>query len=126
MKTETEFGRRVIAVIRRIPPGRIASYGAVAALAGRPRAARAVGTILRVTRAAGVPAHRVVAAQGALGGFGGNLPLKRALLAREGVVVRGSRIANWRAITWPQGEMRPAAPARRATGRGSEPSGHRP
>ena len=43
----SDFTRRVIAVIRRIPPGRVASYGDVAALAGRPRAYRAVGNILR-------------------------------------------------------------------------------
>ena len=122
MSADTEFGRRVIAVIRRIPPGRIASYGDVAALAGRPRAARAVGNILRDTRAPGLPAHRVVAAQGALGGFGGNLPLKRALLASEGVVVRGTRIAHWRTIRWPHSEKRPAAPEGRATGRGASAS----
>jgi len=98
----SEFTRRVIAAIRRIPPGRIASYGVIAALAGRPRAARAVGNILRDTRVPGLPAHRVVAAQGGLGGFGGNLPLKRALLASEGVQVRGNRIVEWRARTWPR------------------------
>jgi methylated-DNA-[protein]-cysteine S-methyltransferase len=95
----------VIAAIRRIPPGRIASYGEIAALAGRPRAARAVGNILRDTGAAGLPAHRVVAAQGALGGFGGNLPLKRALLASEGIHVRGNRIVDWRTKTWPRREV---------------------
>jgi methylated-DNA-[protein]-cysteine S-methyltransferase len=93
-----------VAAIRRIPPGRIASYGTIAGLAGRPRAARAVGNILRDTRAPGLPAHRVVAANGALGGFGGNLPLKRALLASEGVQVRGNRIVDWRTRTWPRAE----------------------
>jgi len=105
----SEFTRRVIAAIRRIPPGRIATYGAIAALAGRPRAARAVGNILRDTRVPGLPAHRVVAAQGALGGFGGNLPLKRALLAGEGIQVRGKRIVEWQTRMWP----RPASRSRR-------------
>ena len=40
----TPFQRRVISVVRRIPPGRVATYGDVAARAGSPRAARAVGT----------------------------------------------------------------------------------
>jgi O-6-methylguanine DNA methyltransferase len=96
----SDFTRRVIAVIRRIPPGRIATYGDVAAMAGRARAYRAVGNILREARVPGLPAHRVIAAAGALGGYGGNLPLKRALLAQEGVVVRGNRVADWRTRRW--------------------------
>jgi methylated-DNA-[protein]-cysteine S-methyltransferase len=96
----SDFARRVIAVIRRIPAGRIASYGDVAAMAGRPRAFRAVGNILRETRAPGIPAHRVIAARGALGGFGGNLPLKRALLQREGMTVRGNRVVDWQQRRW--------------------------
>jgi methylated-DNA-[protein]-cysteine S-methyltransferase len=99
-KDTSDFTRRVIAAIRRIPPGRVASYGDVAAMAGRPRAYRAVGNILRETDAPGLPAHRVIAAAGALGGFGGNLPLKRALLAKEGVVVRGNRVVDWRQRRW--------------------------
>jgi methylated-DNA-[protein]-cysteine S-methyltransferase len=96
----SDFTRRVIAAIRRIPPGRVASYGDVAAMAGRPRAYRAVGNILRETRVPGLPAHRVIAAGGALGGFGGNLPLKRALLAQEGLTVRGNRVLDWRTRRW--------------------------
>jgi len=113
-----DFTRRVIAVIRRIPPGRVASYGDVAALAGRPRACRAVGNILRGSSAPGLPAHRVIAAGGALGGFGGNLPLKRALLMQEGVTVRGNRVVDWRAHRWGPETSRPAARAKRTTGRG--------
>jgi len=107
-RARSPFAQRVLAVICRIPPGRIASYGDVAAAAGRPRAARAVGTILSTCSAPAVPAHRVIAAQGHLGGFGGNLPLKRALLAAEGVVVRGNRVKDWRERRWTGG-----APARR-------------
>jgi O-6-methylguanine DNA methyltransferase len=117
VRGDTDFTRRVIAAIRRIPPGCVASYGEIAAVAGRPRACRAVGNILRDTRAQGLPAHRVIAAKGALGGFGGNLPLKRALLAREGVLVRGNRVVDWRERTWPArpepGEARRGGTARR-------------
>jgi methylated-DNA-[protein]-cysteine S-methyltransferase len=112
----SEFTRRVVAVIRRIPPGRIASYGTIAELAGRPRAARAVGNILRDTRVTGLPAHRVVAAHGALGGFGGNLPLKRALLAGEGIQVRRNRIVDWRTRTWPRPETSSRTPKRGTRG----------
>ena len=87
-----DFTARVLSVVRRIPPGRVATYGDVAALAGRPRAARAVGNIMRDCGRADVPCHRVIAAGGRLGGYGGNEMLKRALLVAEGVAVRGARV----------------------------------
>ena len=86
------FTERVLAVVRRIPPGTVVSYGQVAARAGKPRAARAVGNIMRDCRRPDVPCHRVIAAGGRLGGYGGNEGLKRALLAAEGLVVSGSRV----------------------------------
>ncbi|TDI20880.1 MAG: MGMT family protein [Acidobacteria bacterium] len=60
------FEARVLAVVRRIPSGRVATYGDIAALAGRPRAWRAVGTIMRTCRFPTVPCHRVIAAGGRL------------------------------------------------------------
>ena len=96
----TPFTARVISVVRRIPPGRVATYGDVAELAGRPGAARAVGNIMRDCRAPGVPCHRVIAAAGALGGYGGNLGLKRSLLQAEGIGVRGKRIRDFAACRW--------------------------
>lgn len=81
--------------VRRIPPGRIATYGDVAAAAGVPRAARAVGNIMKDCRAPAVPCHRVVAAGGRLGGYGGSEGLKRALLGAEGVAVSGARIRDF-------------------------------
>lgn len=74
----------------------MASYGEVAAAAGAPRAARAVGNIMRDCRARDVPCHRVIAAAGRLGGYGGNLELKRALLRAEGLVVARDRVRNYR------------------------------
>jgi O-6-methylguanine DNA methyltransferase len=90
----------VIAAVRRIPPGRAATYGDIAAIAGRPRAARAVGNIMRGCSDAATPCHRVVAAGGRLGGFGGNTALKRQLLVAEGLAVIGTRIRNWAAVHW--------------------------
>ena len=84
----------MLSVVRRIPPGRVATYGDVAAMAGQPRAARAVGNIMRDCRRPDVPCHRVIAAGGRLGGYGGNEGLKRALLAAEGLVVSGSRVRD--------------------------------
>ena len=84
--------------MRRIPPGRVATYGDVAALAGSPRAARAVGNIMRECGDPGTPCHRVIAAGGALGGYGGNIQLKRQLLQREGVVVVERRVKAFKEV----------------------------
>jgi alkylated DNA nucleotide flippase Atl1 len=59
------FAHRVLAIVAALPAGTVATYGEVAAEAGRPGAARAVGTILR-TRGADVPWWRVVTAAGRL------------------------------------------------------------
>ena len=93
------FHARVIAVVRRIPRGRVATYGDVAALAGRPRAWRAVGTIMRTCRIPSVPCHRVVGAGGRLGGYSDPLR-KRWLLHDEGLVVGQRTIQQFDAVRW--------------------------
>jgi O-6-methylguanine DNA methyltransferase len=98
---ETAFARRVLSIVRRIPVGRVTTYGEVARLAGKPRAARAVGNIMRAARAPGVPYHRVIAAGGGLGGYGGNLALKRSLLMAEGLTVSARRIRHFNDVKWP-------------------------
>lgn len=81
------FHRQVLKATARIPYGRTVSYGEVAAMAGRPGAARAAGTALsRNPIALIVPCHRVIRADGSIGGFGGganSISLKKHLLALE-------------------------------------------
>jgi methylated-DNA-[protein]-cysteine S-methyltransferase len=96
----TPFTRRVLAVVRRIPPGWIATYGDVARAAGRPRAARAVGTIMRTAGVPGLPYHRVIAAGGRIGGYGGAPGLKASLLAAEGLTIRRGRVLGFRERRW--------------------------
>jgi methylated-DNA-protein-cysteine methyltransferase-like protein len=86
--------RLIYAVVARIPRGRVATYGQVAALAKRPRQARLVGYALAVlTEDSDVPWHRVVNAKGQVSPRGNGLgheDLQAQLLRREGVVfVRG-------------------------------------
>ena len=100
MDGETGFARRVLAVVKRIPVGRVTTYGDVARLAGRPGAARAVGNILREARRPGLPYHRVIAAGGQLGGYS-DLSLKRALLVAEGLAVTGRRVRRFDTVRWP-------------------------
>lgn len=94
------FADWVIATVRRIPAGRVATYGDVAALAGRPGAARAVGNIMASCRDASTPCHRVIAAGGRLGGYGGSEAFKQHLLELEGCRVRHGRVQDFRSKRW--------------------------
>jgi methylated-DNA-[protein]-cysteine S-methyltransferase len=69
-------------------------------MAGRPRAARAVGTIMRGCSTPDVPCHRVIAAGGKLGGYAGREMMKRALLVAEGVTVAGGRVRDLSRVRW--------------------------
>jgi methylated-DNA-[protein]-cysteine S-methyltransferase len=81
----TPFQLEVWAELRRIPYGETISYGELARRVGRPRGPRAVGQANgRNPIPIIVPCHRVLASNG-IGGYGGGLPVKRALLAVEGV-----------------------------------------
>ncbi|MBL8695297.1 MAG: methylated-DNA--[protein]-cysteine S-methyltransferase [Planctomycetes bacterium] len=86
----TEFEKRVLRALAQIPYGTVATYGELAARAGSPGAARAIGRVMARNRIPIVlPCHRVVAASG-LGGFAGAaclLDVKRALLEREGAAI---------------------------------------
>jgi len=84
------FRRHVLETLTaEVPWGETVTYGELAALAGRPRAARAAGSAMRTNPLPFViPCHRVTAAGGKIGGYGGGrnaVDLKRRLLAREGV-----------------------------------------
>ena len=96
MRVEGGFFERVYALVEEIPPGRVATYGQVAALLGIPRGARAVGWALRALdepRAATVPWHRVVGAGGRISPRAGSGPVvQRRRLRSEGVRFRNGRI----------------------------------
>lgn len=82
------FGRRVLEATAAIPFGQTATYGAVAAQAGNPRASRAAGRALGANAMPiVVPCHRVVGASGRLTGYTGGLERKVALLELEGVLL---------------------------------------
>lgn len=82
----TPFQLELLLALRAVPWGEVVSYGELAALAGRPGAARAAGSFCAENRfSLVVPCHRVVAA-GGIGGYGtSGVALKRRLLALEGV-----------------------------------------
>lgn len=90
-----EWDLRVYEAARRIPVGSVTSYGRLARAAGAPGAARAVGgAVGRNPFWLFVPCHRVIPADGSLGGYGRgswSLELKRALLEREGISLPATR-----------------------------------
>lgn len=87
------FPQRVWQVVATLPPGRVASYGQVAAWAGHPRAARQVGRLLsRLPADTRLPWHRVVGADGGLRNRGEGALLQRRRLEAEGVGFNGQRV----------------------------------
>ena len=78
-----DFKEKVLKVVKNIPEGETLSYGEVAKRAGNPGAARAVGTIMSGNTDKKVPCHRVIKADGSLGGYNGLRGEKEELLKRE-------------------------------------------
>ena len=88
LSARSTFHQEVLRATARIPRGEVRTYGELAAIAGRPRAARAVGTAMaRNPVPLLVPCHRVVPSSGGVGNYGLGSDLKAKLLAGEGVVL---------------------------------------
>jgi methylated-DNA-[protein]-cysteine S-methyltransferase len=84
LRGRSEFTQQVLEQLARVPYGEVTTYGSLAARSGRPRAARAVGTIMnRNPIPIVLPCHRVVGSTGSLVGYGGGLERKRLLLDLE-------------------------------------------
>ena len=91
LEASTPFQREVYAELVKVTHGRVTTYGELAEAVGRAEAARAVGQAVGANPVPIViPCHRVVAADGRLGGFSGGLAVKAALLRIENVEVEGA------------------------------------
>lgn len=101
-----DFPKRVGLVCRAIPPGRVATYGQIALLCGRPQCPRQVGTVLSRGTGGEVPAHRVVNRQGYLSGARCFLEpgIQRLSLEAEGVPVSPSQTVELKKYGWRPGE----------------------
>lgn len=100
----SKFALRVRAAVARVPSGRVASYGTIAAIAGRPRSARGVGRVLRqLPDGSDVPWWRVINGRGEVtiprSSHAG--PLQRALLEDEGVEFGPGGRVDMRRFGWP-------------------------
>jgi methylated-DNA-[protein]-cysteine S-methyltransferase len=88
LRGQPEFYTRVLSELARVGYGETTTYGTLAARAGNPRAARAVGTVMNRNPVPIVlPCHRVVGANGSLTGYGGGLHRKEQLLRLEGAIL---------------------------------------
>ena len=79
----TEFSKKVFSIVARIPKGQTLTYKEVAAKAGRPEAARAVGNILNTNYNPKIPCHRVVRSDGKTGGYNRGATQKIKILKKE-------------------------------------------
>lgn len=103
MKKELNFFERVYEVAKRIPYGKVTSYGEIAKYLGTAKSARIVGWAMKASHNDDtVPAHRVVNSKGILTGkhhFGGT-NLMQQLLESEGVIIKNNQIMNFEEIFW--------------------------
>ena len=80
------FKSDIFEIVKTIPEGKTMTYGEVARLAGHPRAARAVGAVLKTNFNLEIPCHRVIKADGTLGGYNRGMDLKKEKLRLEGAL----------------------------------------
>ncbi len=100
---EKTFFERVYEIVRKIPYGRVTSYGAIARIIGSPQSSRMVGYAMNAAHSLeDVPAHRVVNTNGLLTGkhhFQGT-HLMQQLLESEGIKVTDDKIADFKNVFW--------------------------
>lgn len=112
----TEFSQQVIAAIKKIPKGKVATYKQIAALAGRPHAVRAIAWILHSSsKAHKLPWQRVLNAQGKISFPAGSAHFKKqkSLLKKEGIVFLESGRIDLAKYQW---KKKPIAQAKKKSG----------
>lgn len=99
-----EFYLRVYEIVRKIPKGRVTTYGAIAKCLGDTRSARLVGYAMNLSHQYDptLPAHRVVNRQGLLTGkhHFETPELMQSLLEAEGILVKNNQVQNFEQIFW--------------------------
>jgi methylated-DNA-protein-cysteine methyltransferase related protein len=102
---ENSFRNQIYKLTRRIPKGKVATYGQLAKLAGNPKASRVVGMLMKANPdAPHTPCHRVVASDGSLTGYSGigGIKKKKEMLISEGVKFKKNKVdlasSLWRFI----------------------------
>lgn len=92
----TEFEKKVIATLKKIPRGKVTTYQQLAKFINKPKAARAVGNACNKNPfAPTIPCHRVVKSDGSIGGYAKGIKNKIELLKKEGVYVVNGKIKKF-------------------------------
>ncbi len=96
--------KQIYSIVKSIPPGRVTTYGQIAAMTGNYRRSRVVGFAMAGCRDSSVPCHRVVRSDGRLAkNFGiAGAELQRALLEAEGVKVTSKNTIDLKTFSWEQ------------------------
>ena len=101
--SKNDFFDKVYKVVRKIPEGKVTSYGAIASYLGAKKSARLVGWAMNASHGDNsIPAHRVVNRKGLLTGkhhFGGTKVMQQ-LLENEGIVIKANKIQNLENFFW--------------------------
>ena len=102
MATDPNFNNHVFEVARQVPPGRVTSYGAIARFLGVANWSRKVGKAMGLLNGVTppVPFQRIVNSQGRLTGETAGIEHRKELLAKEGVIVVGDKIQNFKTVYW--------------------------
>lgn len=100
MAVATTFRRTIEQIVAQLPGGKVTTYGDLAALAGHPYAARAVGGIAHYGSTE-LPWHRVVNAKGGLArGFPGGMDVQRQLLEADGIRCENYIVQDFAELRW--------------------------
>lgn len=93
------FMNSVLSIVRKIPKGKVTTYGEIAEDLGGKKFARAVGTALkRNPCVVKIPCHRVVCSDGSIGGYKNGINEKIRLLEKEGIKIRDKKILDFEKV----------------------------
>lgn len=93
-KEKPNFSNGVYKIVKKIPRGKFLTYKKVAQRAGRSKAWRAVGNILAKNKNPDIPCHRVIRADGKIGGYNKGIKRKIVLLRKENVLIRKDKVVH--------------------------------
>ncbi|MCS7250441.1 MAG: MGMT family protein [candidate division WOR-3 bacterium] len=89
----SEFAKKVLEIVKKIPKGKVVSYKEIAIKLGNKNLARAVGQVLkRNPYPIIIPCHRVIKSDGKIGGYSLGIKKKKELLKKEGILIIGDKV----------------------------------
>ena len=89
------FSEKVLELTKKIPEGKVATYGDIARALGNPKASRAVGSALNKNKyPIIIPCHRIIKSTGNVGGYSAGKEKKLALLKKEGIPIKEGKIID--------------------------------